>query len=233
MQLLLKQLYQETNTNNVDDLLLYYQNLEEQNLRYYQKTKQLIEEIDKTKDKKLQMQMELRAMVTSKANQQSLKETIMREMAEEYENSVQKMESVQKEKEELRKIVNTLKISIQVIINRLSFEKEGLSEKESKIIQNIEVPNYLFKLEKKTNQILKLIRENNLESKIFDENQNKSMKLDDNKQLKQFLNNINEIKKIHYGNEEEVNTILGPSDLKKNAQKEIEKILKRGEAKKQ
>lgn len=41
---------------------------------------------------------------------------------------------------------------------------------ENKIIRNIEVADYLYKLEKKTNQILKLVKENDLESRIFDEN---------------------------------------------------------------
>lgn len=64
----MKKLYQETNTDNIEDLLQYYQDLEESNQNYYKETKQLIEIINKTKDKKLEMQMELKQILENKAN---------------------------------------------------------------------------------------------------------------------------------------------------------------------
>lgn len=48
-----------------------------------------------------------------------------------------KLKKLQAEKADLKKIVNTLKISIQVILQRLSFDKNSNEdEKENKIIQN-------------------------------------------------------------------------------------------------
>lgn len=52
----------------------------------------------------------------------------------------------------MKKVVNTLKISLQVILKRLSFNKnDSEEENENKIIHNTEVADYLYKLEKKTN----------------------------------------------------------------------------------
>lgn len=47
----------------------------------------MIEEIDKAKDKKLEMQMELKAFVNSKEKEQTMKDKILKEIKDDYEKS--------------------------------------------------------------------------------------------------------------------------------------------------
>lgn len=85
MEDIFEKLYKETETDNIDDLISYYTKLEEKNVNYYKETQQMIEEIDKAKDRKLEMQMELKAIINSKEKEQTLKDKIMREMKEDYD----------------------------------------------------------------------------------------------------------------------------------------------------
>ena len=101
--------------------------------------------------------MELKNIINSKEKEQTIKDKIMKEMKHDYEKSNKQLQDILQQKNDLKKTVNTLKLSIQVILDRLSFNKNE-AEDENKhpdhIIENKEVPEYLFKLEKKTNKIL-------------------------------------------------------------------------------
>lgn len=46
MEELFNKLFSETQTENIDDLMEYYTELEEKNVNYYKETKQMIDEID-------------------------------------------------------------------------------------------------------------------------------------------------------------------------------------------
>lgn len=167
LQKLFQILYSETGTNNISDLTSYFLRLEEENKELYKNTKFLIEEIDKLKDQKLAMQIEVKNIESTKEKRQSVKEDIVNEITEKIEEINEKIVVVNDRKENYSKLVNQLKLSIPIILKKLSFEDEDY-EISSESIDNDTINQYLYILEKKANIIFKLVKENNLDSFIFD-----------------------------------------------------------------
>ncbi len=206
MKMFFDTLYKETNTSTLEDLMQYYTDLEEENQKYYQETKQLIDEIDKTKDKKLSMQIQLKEIIQSKSKKQTMKKKIIDEMKTDLNRLNGKISDIISEKENLKTVVNTLKMSIPVIIERLTIGKKEqtlksdfnlneIYEDNGQTIHNKAVPVFLYQLEKRTNQILKLVRDNDLQSRIFDDNNIQTNRnTDENKVNKNHFSNIEEIK---------------------------------------
>ena len=234
-------IFSETGTQNVEEFLNYYMNLEEENQEYYKETKQLIEEINDSKDQKLSMQIELKEILSSKQKKKSLKEKIISEMKNDLERIDEKLKNVENKKKGIKKSVQTLKLSIPVIIDRLLIkdkdkEKKNesnslndLDKKNNYILHNNEVPEFLHKLEKRTNEILKMVKDNQLQSRVFDCLPNKNVKIKQDKLLKNHFFNIEEIKKIHICSkkEEENNSILSRDEIKKSFNKDIDSFFKK------
>ncbi len=63
-----EKLHQETSTkeNDIEGILKFYKALAEENQDLYKETKHLIDEIDKLKDQKLSMQIELKEVLKNK-----------------------------------------------------------------------------------------------------------------------------------------------------------------------
>lgn len=160
-------LYTETETDNIEDLIGYFLRLEEENKELYKNTKFLIEEIDKLKDQKIAMQIEVKNIESTKEKRQSVKEDIVNEISEKISEIEKKISIVNDRKENYFKLVNQLKLSIPVILKKLSFEDEDY-EISSDSIDNDTINQYLYILEKKANIIFKLVKENNLDNFVFD-----------------------------------------------------------------
>lgn len=169
MENLFKVLYEVTSTDNVYDLTDYYLELEEENKELYKGTKLLIEEMDKMKDQKLAMQLEIKTNANSKDNLTNIKHDIIGEIETKVDHINGKVKIIDQRREHYAKLVNELKLSLPVILKKLAFEGEQV-EIAPNTIDKQNLSQYLYVLERKTNYILKLVKENNLETHIFDPN---------------------------------------------------------------
>lgn len=164
---LFKVLYEVTNTNNMADLTEYYLQLEEENRELYKETKLFIDEMDKMKDQKLAMQMEIKNNANTNEKHTNIKEEIISQIEKKVEEVNDKINIVDSRRDQYIKLVNELKLSLPIILKKLAFESEQV-EISPNSIDKQNLTQYLYVLERKTNYILKLVKENNLENHIFD-----------------------------------------------------------------
>ena len=164
---LFKVLFEVTNTNNITDLTDYYLALEEENKELYKETKLLIDEMDKMKDHKLAMQLEIKNAAKNSDKFIGIKENIIGEIEQKVNNACDKLKRIETRKEQYNKLVNELKLALPVILQKLAFEGESV-EITPNSVDRQNLSQYLYVLERKTNFILKLVKENKLESHIFD-----------------------------------------------------------------
>lgn len=166
---LYKVLYEVTNTDNIVELTDYYLKLEEENRELYKETKLLIDDMDKLKDQKLAMQLEIKTGANTNDKLTNIKEQIISEIEHKVNGVKNKLNVIDSRRDQYSKLVNELKLSLPVILKKLAFEGENI-EIAPNTVDKQNLTQYLYVLERKTNYILKLIKENNLESHIFDPN---------------------------------------------------------------
>ena len=159
-----EQLFKETDTSSVDELLLHYSQMEDEKSRLYLENQHLLDQIKGLKEQKMLIQNELKNKQVNLVKISNIKTLISKQNAIQNKETQSKIEVFQVKRRELSEMVTSFQMALPVVLERLG--KSGKLTRSDANEDNPGVNDFLFELENSTNQILRAVRNRNLEEEL-------------------------------------------------------------------
>lgn len=159
------QLFKETTSSSVSEVIQYYNQMEDEKGRLYMENQHLSDQLKKLKEHKAAFQNELQTKQMSLIKKNEFKDAITGETFRQNREIEEKIKHFETKKQEINQIVTSLKMALPIILDRL-IAVGGQTHEESQF-QGEEVPRMLFELENKTNKILKSLNAKKIEENVI------------------------------------------------------------------
>jgi len=142
--------------NTFEGIQKKYEEMDDDNYGLYNEVRGLIDNVDNLKEQRENLQLDIKIHEESKKKQRTQRDDAAEFFERSQEEVKTKIEFYQEKRNSLKEVINSIKIGIPIIFERIGCSLNQKEDIESLKLNDENIVNYLEQIENKTNEILKL-----------------------------------------------------------------------------
>jgi hypothetical protein len=142
--------------NTFEGIQRKYEEMDDENYGLYNEVRGLIDDVDNLKEQKENLLMDIKIHEESKKKNRTQRDDAAEFFERSQEEVKAKIEFYLEKRNSLKEVINSIKIGIPIIFERIGCSLSQKEDIESLKLNDENIVNYLEQIENKTNEILKL-----------------------------------------------------------------------------